>query len=353
MLINNIMEKDKIISKNEINLDNIINLVEIDSYTDFIIFKSIYNIFELIYISNEVKNNNIFNQNSIICFDLANFQRINEIKNQNASGLKHILDSYNKKDLLLTYSNDYVKIWDINTIEVLFKINKYFEIVCFIKEKEQILFMGKLLGRNKEISNLEIYSCTEGLKKNIKGLKFQTVYIEAIYKDISIYILLIQDEFKKNSNLKYSHLISYDYYNDRVYKKYLTSEKKWYYDGYNLNIYQKNSSTELIVNFLNSKIVILDFDSGDIIQEIKLDKPYEVCVWNNKYLIGYFVLYERNFKTILKFIDLEKGLVVKDIKTFEENGINCFHFKKIIHPFYGECLIGFDYKEILLLTNIK
>ena len=187
----------------------------------------------------------------------------------------------------------------------------------------------------------------------IKGLKFLTVYMETINKDFSIYILFIQDEFNNNNKFKCSHIISYDYYNNKIYKEYLINVKNWKFDGYNLIIYQKNNATQLIVNNLNSKILIFDFFSGHITKEIKIDKPYEICIWNNHYFIGYYLLYEGNFKTILELIDLEKGSVIKDIKTFNKSTMYSFHFKKIIHPFYGECLIGSYIDEIILLTNKK
>ena len=337
-------------AETQISLDNIINLAKIKSNTQFITFKSINNIFELIYIYEE--NVNDYKKNSIICYDLTNFQKINEIKNENVSEIKHIFDSFNKRDLIISLSDHYVKIWNINTVEVIFAVNKYFQKVCFIKEKQQILFMGKLNDQSIIKSNLEIYDLTSGLIKIIKGLKFLTVYMETINKGFSIYILLIQEEFN-NGFFRCPHIISYDYYNNKVYKKYLSNKKKWKFDGYNLIIYQKNSTTQLIVNDFNSTIMIFDFYSGQIMQEIKIDKPFEICVWNNHYLIGYYLLYEENFKTILELIDFEKGLVLKDIKTFNKHTMDPFHFKKIIHPFYGECLIGSYSNEIILLTNKK
>ena len=278
-----------------------------------------------------------------------NFQKINEIKNEKAFEIKYIFDSFNKRDLLLSHSDEYIKIWNINTIEVLFKLDKNFYKVCLMKEKEQILFIGNI---NIYQTALEIYDLKKELKKIIKGIKFENTFIEIINNNSSIYILLIQDEFKNRS--KISHIISYDYYRNRIYKKYLTYEKKWTFDGYNLQIYKNNNSIKLlIINGLFDKIVLVNFYSGEITQELKIDKPYQICLWNEHYLIGYYLLYENNFKTIIKLLNVKNGTVIKDLKTLMQKDCNPYHFKKIIHPFYGECLIGFEYNSIILLTNKK
>ena len=100
-----------------------------DTYTTriydnaFSIFKSINNIFYLIY-----GNKN----NSIICLNLINEQIIKEIKNahnETITNFRHYLDKINSRDLLLSISinDDNIKIWNINNWECLLNLKKIYK----------------------------------------------------------------------------------------------------------------------------------------------------------------------------------------------------------------------------------
>ena len=58
---------------------------------------------------------------------------------------------------------------------------------------------------------------------------------------------------------------------------------------------------------------------------------YGICLWKNEYLLAGF-----RDKTI-KIIDLNKGIIIKNLKGHKEA---IYTIKKIEHPIYGECLIS-------------
>ena len=88
------------------------------SDSGFVVFKSIDNRIYLIY-----SNNN----KSIISYDIKNKKKINEIKNahdRNITSYKYILDNINKRDLVLSVSenDNNIKIWNIKKWECLLNI---------------------------------------------------------------------------------------------------------------------------------------------------------------------------------------------------------------------------------------
>ncbi len=102
-------------------LANLVN-DSLNTLTDsgFVVFKSIDNRIYLIY-----SNNN----KSIISYDIKNKKKINEIKNahnRNITSYKYILDNINKRDLVLSVSenDNNIKLWNIKIWECL--LNKIF-----------------------------------------------------------------------------------------------------------------------------------------------------------------------------------------------------------------------------------
>ena len=105
----------------------------------FCVFKSIYDIFYLIY---RTKNN------SIIFYNLIDNKKINEIKNahkQDITNFRHNLDNYSKRDLILSLSliDNNIKLWNVNNYECLLNIEKV--------NKEGGLLSACFLNYNKQI----------------------------------------------------------------------------------------------------------------------------------------------------------------------------------------------------------
>ena len=126
--MNNKVEKEKLTNYGESirnpNEKGFSKYIVKDAYAPYIkqntfcVFKSIYDIFYLIYTS---KNN------SIIFYNLLDDKKINEIKNthkQYITNYRHYLDNYNKRDLIISLSLDdnNLKLWNVNNYECLLNI---------------------------------------------------------------------------------------------------------------------------------------------------------------------------------------------------------------------------------------
>ena len=84
----------------------------------FSVFKSINDILYLIYSTFE---------NSIICYNLINQNVINEIKqshDKSISNMKHYLDKINKRDIIMSISqdNNNMKLWNVNNWECILNL---------------------------------------------------------------------------------------------------------------------------------------------------------------------------------------------------------------------------------------
>ena len=97
-------------------LNNIINepYIKYIKVNSFISFKSIYDILYLIYSTKK---------NAIIFYNLINNKKINEIKNahqESITNFRHYLDSYNKRDLIISISlvDNNIKLWNIKNSEL-------------------------------------------------------------------------------------------------------------------------------------------------------------------------------------------------------------------------------------------
>jgi len=147
-------EKEYILDKHNLNFSDpkkikyLNDLVQDAGYFPFIseefcIFKSVDNILYLIYAN---KNN------SIVSYNIIDNKKINEIKNSHdnyISNIKYIMDTTNKKELIISISND-IKLWNIKTIECLLMIKPAKEnlkkdifIGCFLKNNKHIYIVLK------------------------------------------------------------------------------------------------------------------------------------------------------------------------------------------------------------------
>ena len=98
--------------------DNCFAYIDLDN--TFIIFKSINNILYLIYSS--------INK-SIICYDLNNFKKINEIKNKDKeyiTNFRHYFERKSKRDIVMgiSWQNNGLKLWNAYNWECILNIKK-------------------------------------------------------------------------------------------------------------------------------------------------------------------------------------------------------------------------------------
>ena len=101
----------------------------------FCVFKSINNIFYLIF-STEKK------LGSIIFYNLIDNKIMNEIKNayeMHITNFRHYLDNINKRDLLMSLSEfEDIKIWNINNLELILILKDIYFILYFQQKKNLV-----------------------------------------------------------------------------------------------------------------------------------------------------------------------------------------------------------------------
>ena len=302
-----------------------------DSYTDgyynydtFSIFESINKILYLIYANKYA---------SIISYNLNNFEKINEIKkahNKEISSFKYYLDIINKRDLILSISSkeNSIKLWNVQNWECIIKIGDIFQ--------RGILISGFLFINNAQINialNNNSLIKVFDLDKHIKEININS-------GDDILYIINYYDKkLSKNyivSGTKFM-IKSYDFNKDRVYHEYHNIK----YSNKNFIINDNDEITKLIAPGYDSIIRIWNFNSGDIIKEIRFQSNdlhilNSFCFWNNEYL---FAGYEDNS---IILIYLGNGSVCQKLLGHKERILT---LKKIIHHKYGECLISQGYRD--------
>ena len=332
----------KIIPKKFQLIKDFIDIQDLNPYCNYVLFNSIGNILYLVYASGDF---------SISCYDLINKVKINEIKNchyKNILSLEHIFDAQNKKDLVLSISNDNnIKVWDINNLECITNIkskNKndgedgyiYSTCCCFLQEKNNIYIVSYRCNFLIEIFDL-----------NGNQIK--------VIKDDSSKLYVYYDKYLDKNyiiNLKMSKLYSYDITEGKTYLIYeeVKGCKRTLHLHSILIIDEKNLTKLIAIGY--GFINIWNFHSKQKIKEIKLSFTYsrKMCLWNNQCLLMINCPNGESFAgkedNSIFMIDLEKGSVNYNIITFKK--FYLFFISKIIHPFYGECLMtfGYDYKLI-------
>ena len=313
------------------------NLV-IDSYENlqlndtFLIFKSINNIFFLIY-------TNIYR--SIFSYDIVNNKKINEVKDAHLkyiTNFRHYLDKINKRDLILSISsyNNNLKIWNINNFECLVDIKNVNEkgslcSACFLNENNQIFIVtsNALLYGGKNPEKLKVFDFEGNKIKEINNSNENTFFIDIYYDEelLTNFIMTCSNSYSK----------SYIYNKNELYKSYYD-----YSSPYNIVINNKEDITELIESSTDGNIRIWNFHTGLLLKKIRVsfNGLSEICLWDNEYL---FVGCDDN---TIKIVEYNNGKIIKELKGHSNKVIS---IKKINLPGYGECL----FSQAIKLDSIK
>ena len=295
------------------------------TYDSFSIFESINKILYLIYANK---------YGSIISYNLINFEKINEIKkahNEEISNFKYYLDIINKRDLILSISSkeNSIKLWNI----------KNWECIVYI---EDIFKKGGVKSGFIFINNAQI-NITLNNYNSIKVFDLNKNQIKEINIDSGDDILYIDNYYDKKLSKEYIvsctkfMIKSYDFNKDKIYHEYHNIK----YSNIKFIINDNDEIIKLIAPGYDNIIRIWNFNSGDIIKEIKinandLDMLKCFCFWNNKYLFAGY-----KDKSI-KLINLENGFIYQTLLAHKEKILT---MKKIIHHKYGECLISQGYRD--------
>ena len=176
----------------------------------FCVFKAINNIIYLIYSSNKF---------SIISYDLVNNKKINEIKKAHyytVKGIRYIYDKFQKRDLIISISDDIIKLWNINNFECILEIkrndkNEFYNSACFLTNINQIFIIA---GNRKPI---QVFDLNGNIQKEINKTDNFIFFIDAYYDE------KLSKNFIITGNDGYSK--SYDFINNKLYYKYSMNNK--------------------------------------------------------------------------------------------------------------------------------
>ena len=315
---------------NNTNQNSIIEIIN-DSYIDlrfdnsFCVFKSINNILYLIY-SNKDK--------SIICYDLININKINEIKKAHdnyITNFRHNFDNLNKRDLILSISCDdnNVKLWNIYNFECLLNLenanqNPYLDSACFLNDDNKYYILTTNCSWSSMHEPIKIFDFNGKKIKEIDNSNDSTLLIDTYYdnKSSKIYILTAN-----NCNVK-----SYDYKRNKIYQTYRDWNNKFCHRT--IIIYENDNIIKLVESCQDGYIRIWNFHSGQLLNKIYV---------NTKDLIGTYLHYNKYLfvgceEGNMKLIELNKGKIIKNFENKKSSGY-VITIKKINHPNYGECLI--------------
>ena len=336
--INNNNKEDNYISKNNINNfktePNLINYsVSIikDAYgyyemdNTFIVFNSFNGISHIIY----VKENN-----SIINYNLTEEYIIAEIKNPHEkmiTNFNHYLDKIKKIDLIMSISAEdcNIKIWNLNNWECILYLNHIYLTgclfsSCFINDNNNVYIVTSNCADSS--GTIKIYNFNNEILKIIDNSNDETYFIDVYYENKINKIFII------TGNKGY--VKSYDYYNNKLYKKYYDSDLNKSHDSVVVSKYkEKEEIINLIDSCQNGFISIWNFHLGILLHKINIGYNYleGICLWNEKYI------FVGGGDNSIKLIEIKNGLIIKSLKGHNENVLS---IKKNDNKKYGECLIS-------------
>ena len=316
----NIKEKNDIILNIELSKDSY-------AYTDldniFISFISYNGILTLIY---STKNK------SIISYDLNNFQIITEIKNAHKgeyiTNFNHFFDKYKKIDLILSISsiNRVIKIWNNKNWDLILTLENIYNAgrinsACFVQNDLNNNNIFIITSNNYFISpeKIKIFNLEGNHINDIENSNENVYYINTFIDNKKIYIIACS----------YNYLISYDYAQNKLYKKYYIPNSKIHYS---FEIISENPQIKLISSSMNGTINIWGFHSSELLQKffVSNNSLYSICLLNKSQI------FISSINNIILF-NIETGKKIKTIYGFN-NWICCI--KLIGHKKYGKCIIS-------------
>lgn len=336
-------------SKNTIEKENIFfkslkKLVEApcsksDLDVTSIIFKSIDDLLLIVYATEQI---------SLVCYDINNNQKVNEVLNaheQKITYLKQHSDKINKINIMLSISrdNNYIKVWDIATFDCLHEflnINKagWINCACFLKDNNQTYILStNCTGYSQDPEPIKVYDLKGKSIKTINDSDNNTYFIDIYYAENTSKKYIITG----NSGLSRS----YEYNENKLIKKYEGNDYKFHN---NAIINDKGDKVNLIELSQDGNVRIWDFYEGKLLEEIHIcdHSLTGLCLWNKNHLIVCCGCDRDNFK----IVNLKKKDNIIKIEG-KKDGIQ--RISKIDHSQYGECLItqGKDGFELWVLND--
>jgi len=317
-----------------------------DNDSSFCIYKSLLD--NNIYITYFSKNE------SIISYNLIENTKIIEIKNIHEYGFacfSHISDKRNGRDLIISYDNIFLKLWDAKTWKCLHEYEDLggedgcmLSYACFFEYKNNIYIIMCFKDFDFYYENIKVYNLKGDLIKKINDSDDNTSFIDTYY-DKNLHI-----NFIISGNYGYSAAFNYE--KNILYHKYETEEEKQKQEHGATNsviIYEDNNEKINFIKLIECQkeyIRIWDFHKALLLNRIEFKCRINcLCLWDNKFLFAGC----KDAKIRLIKLDEKKNnnQVMQEITEYTQE-IICI--KKIKHPKYGECIItqGLNNEQIKL-----
>ena len=383
-LNNKIIEHEKIINKNNSNINNILKNISVnkdDEYEKKINYKFIKepknlkfkediitnnicwgwnDIFE-VFISFQDNKEYLVSQNeknyNIDIYGLIDNQLIKSLKGHKnkINSLRYFINDKNKNEYLVSGSSDKrVIIWDIsNNYKLKYSINtKYGHDIysCLL------IFPNNTYNNYIVTSSFNNSGNNENSATKIYLLNDEYKFIKYINKTNTKRIYYLLSWYNKKNNKYYiiqfteGEIMINNLLEDELYSELIHEPEADHYYGF---IYNEENNDYLCSSSRNGFINIWDLFNKNIFKIIKVDvngilsfhKNFltHIIEWNKKY----FITTDYKKKLII-IIDIKNELIT-DIKTTHEDQLRSI--KKIKHPIYGESLLSAaDDKTIKLWT---
>ncbi len=285
---------------------------------------------------------------SLECFDLIKQKYIKTILNAHngiITTIRHYCPQKINKDLILTGSNgDYcAKIWDIETWECIFNLNKIYSkgnmySICILFDQYQ---KETLLFTSSDSDYVKIWGINGNLIKNINKTNNNEVYLVDTYYDNKEYkYYLITGEMKC--------VRTYDLNTHQLFRTY--SDNNSFSEHVCAFIYtpaKVAGLTKLVESEFYGSVRIWNFHNGNMIKKMDICRRIpliSMCLWNENYLLVSCA------DNTIKLIDFKNNVF---IKSFSGHNNEVCTIQKIIHPTHGECLIsqGLANEQIKMWIN--
>ena len=180
----------------------------------------------------------------------------------------------------------------------------------FLNNKHQIYIISSNINwdKNKDIELIKAFDLKGRKIKEINDSNNTTFFIDSFYNEKMSKNFIITG----NSG----EINSYDFNENKKYKKYIDNEKAKDDDHFSIIIFSKEEEgkIELIDSSCNGTIRIWDFFSGSLINKIFVSHLWikGICLWDNDNLfVGC-----RDYS--LKLVDLKSGNIIQNIKNLKD-----------------------------------
>ena len=233
-----------------------------ESNHTFVIFFSIENVLAIVY-TNRSK--------SILCFNILDNKKMNEIKNAHTkfiSNFRHYSDVGNRRDLIISISSkeNNIKIWHFQKFDCLANIENLNNTIIKNINKVNYYLSASFINENNKIYIITGNDRSEPLKIfNIKGKKIKeinnslnkTVFIDTYYdKRLAKNFIIL-------GNL--NNVKSYDYSKNKIYHKYGKVNNHRYH--FSLIIDDSENVTKLYDSTSHGNIKIWNFHTGIVFRK--------------------------------------------------------------------------------------